>query len=188
MAAPTLACDVKILLANSEPSTHGTKLTWRSYRQMSASEGAVDIDRGCEGETLEIFFRLVSCLADSTWNAYKLARLVPCHLASAIPLLAWNGNKVTRSQGDTSSRTVSLLPCHPYRRRCGCCRLDDKLRRSRASYLATLLPVFEWAGYSLFVFASRANRSAFKRCMFWTAAVWRAASCLNASLISASRF
>jgi len=27
MAAPTKPCDVKILLANSEPSTHGTKRT-----------------------------------------------------------------------------------------------------------------------------------------------------------------
>ena len=27
MAAPTTACDVKILLANSEPSTHGPSLT-----------------------------------------------------------------------------------------------------------------------------------------------------------------
>ena len=30
MAAPTNPCDVKILLANSKPSTHGTTLT--SYR------------------------------------------------------------------------------------------------------------------------------------------------------------
>jgi len=29
MAAPTKGCYVKILLANSEPSTHGTKRTFR---------------------------------------------------------------------------------------------------------------------------------------------------------------
>src|SRR5215813_4168 len=36
MAAPTKGCDVKILLANPEPSTHGPKRTSRASAAMSA--------------------------------------------------------------------------------------------------------------------------------------------------------
>ena len=36
MAAPTNAANVKKALANSEPSTHGTKRTWASAPHMSA--------------------------------------------------------------------------------------------------------------------------------------------------------
>jgi hypothetical protein len=38
MAAPTKAANVKKVLANSEPSTHGTKQTWQFVRRMSAFE------------------------------------------------------------------------------------------------------------------------------------------------------
>jgi hypothetical protein len=44
MAAPTEPCYVKILLANSEPSTHGTPLTYPIVRDLSAFEGEVE---GC---------------------------------------------------------------------------------------------------------------------------------------------
>jgi hypothetical protein len=36
MAAPTKAANVKKVLANSEPSTHGTKRTWAGALHMSA--------------------------------------------------------------------------------------------------------------------------------------------------------
>jgi preprotein translocase subunit SecG len=49
------------------------------------------------------------------------------------------------------------------------------------------LGLAEWAAYSLFAFTSRAKRNALKRCMFWTAAAWRAPSIFIASFISASR-
>jgi hypothetical protein len=39
MAAPTNAANVKKVLANSEPSTHGTKRTWSVYLTMSDVEG-----------------------------------------------------------------------------------------------------------------------------------------------------
>ena len=42
MAASTQACDVKILLANSEPSTHGTKPTWPSGLETSAIRSQAD--------------------------------------------------------------------------------------------------------------------------------------------------
>src|SRR5262249_36866201 len=45
MAAPTKPCDVKILLANSEPSTHGTKLTYPIVRDSSAFEGEAEVIR-----------------------------------------------------------------------------------------------------------------------------------------------
>jgi hypothetical protein len=45
MAAPTNAAFVKNVLANSEPSTHGTKRTSRSCRTMSAFGGKADITR-----------------------------------------------------------------------------------------------------------------------------------------------
>src|SRR5262249_24172994 len=42
MAAPTKPCDVKILLANSEPSTHGTMQPWavRLFRSALRGKGA----------------------------------------------------------------------------------------------------------------------------------------------------
>jgi hypothetical protein len=43
MAAPTNAANVKKALANSEPSTHGTKQTSKNYISMSAFEGKADI-------------------------------------------------------------------------------------------------------------------------------------------------
>jgi hypothetical protein len=39
MAAPTNAAYVKKVLANSEPSTHGTKRTWPARLMMSVPEG-----------------------------------------------------------------------------------------------------------------------------------------------------
>ncbi len=39
MAAPTNAAYVKKALANSEPSTHGTKPTWAMFAAMSAYRG-----------------------------------------------------------------------------------------------------------------------------------------------------
>ena len=43
MAAPTKAANVKKVLANSEPSTHGTKRTCASALQMFAFGGKADI-------------------------------------------------------------------------------------------------------------------------------------------------
>jgi hypothetical protein len=43
MAAPTNAANVKKVLANPEPSTHGTKRTCESHRSMSAFGGKADI-------------------------------------------------------------------------------------------------------------------------------------------------
>ena len=43
MAAPTKAANVKKVLANSEPSTHGTKRTSRAHRTMSAFGGKADM-------------------------------------------------------------------------------------------------------------------------------------------------
>ena len=43
MAAPTNSANVKIFLANSEPSTHGTKQTWLDVRLMSAIGGKADV-------------------------------------------------------------------------------------------------------------------------------------------------
>src|SRR5260370_22275551 len=43
MAAPTNPCYVKILLANSEPSTHGTSRTWCDVRVESAMRRITDI-------------------------------------------------------------------------------------------------------------------------------------------------
>ena len=43
MAAPTNAANVKKALANSEPSTHGTKRTSMIYGRMSAFGGKADI-------------------------------------------------------------------------------------------------------------------------------------------------
>ena len=43
MAAPTNAANVKKALANSEPSTHGTKRTFKNRRSMSAFGGIADI-------------------------------------------------------------------------------------------------------------------------------------------------
>src|SRR5262249_17435691 len=45
MAAPTNSANVKISLANSEPSTHGTKRTSRCAQSMSAFGGKADIVR-----------------------------------------------------------------------------------------------------------------------------------------------
>src|SRR6516165_2453342 len=47
MAAPTNSANVKISLANSEPSTHGTKRTSRGSVPMSAFGGKADITRTC---------------------------------------------------------------------------------------------------------------------------------------------
>jgi hypothetical protein len=44
MAAPTNAAYVKKTLANSEPSTHGTKLPIRNVRYMAAFGGDPDIE------------------------------------------------------------------------------------------------------------------------------------------------
>ena len=43
MAAPTNAANVKKALANSEPSTHGTKRTYRVALHMSAFGGKADM-------------------------------------------------------------------------------------------------------------------------------------------------
>ncbi len=43
MAAPTSPCDVKILLANSEPSTHGTYATFPSGRRKADISPKPDI-------------------------------------------------------------------------------------------------------------------------------------------------
>jgi hypothetical protein len=43
MAAPTNAANVKKVLANPEPSTHGTKRTSKSYRRMSTFGDKADI-------------------------------------------------------------------------------------------------------------------------------------------------
>jgi hypothetical protein len=43
MAAPTNAANVKKVLANSAPSTHGTKRTCASRQSMSAFGGKADI-------------------------------------------------------------------------------------------------------------------------------------------------
>ena len=43
MAAPTNAANVKKALANSEPSTHGTKPASKSVRRMSALRGKTDV-------------------------------------------------------------------------------------------------------------------------------------------------
>ena len=43
MAAPTNAANAKKVLANSEPSTHGTKQTCGGLDRMSASKGKVNI-------------------------------------------------------------------------------------------------------------------------------------------------
>src|SRR5262249_8236634 len=43
MAAPTQACNVKILLANPEPSTHGTNRTSENVRFSAASRNAADM-------------------------------------------------------------------------------------------------------------------------------------------------
>ena len=40
------ACDVKISLANPEPSTHGTKRTCRSAHRMSAFGDKADVSHG----------------------------------------------------------------------------------------------------------------------------------------------
>ena|SRR6516225_6488330 len=45
MAAPTKAANVQIFLANSEPSTHGTKRTFVCAAVMSAFGGKADIAR-----------------------------------------------------------------------------------------------------------------------------------------------
>jgi len=44
MAAPTNAAYVKKVLANSEPSTHGTSRTWRDVRLESVMRSIADID------------------------------------------------------------------------------------------------------------------------------------------------
>jgi hypothetical protein len=43
MAAPTKAANVKKVLANSEPSTHGTKRTYRVALHLPAFGGKADI-------------------------------------------------------------------------------------------------------------------------------------------------
>jgi hypothetical protein len=43
MAAPTKPANVKITLANSEPSTHGTALTSRDVRHSSAYEAEAEM-------------------------------------------------------------------------------------------------------------------------------------------------
>ena len=43
MAAPTKPCDVKILLANSDPSTHGTSATCAAVEMKSAYGGKAEI-------------------------------------------------------------------------------------------------------------------------------------------------
>ena len=45
MAAPTNAANVKKVLANSEPSTHGTKPTSRNVRWLVAFGGADSTDQ-----------------------------------------------------------------------------------------------------------------------------------------------
>src|SRR5260370_3969443 len=47
MAAPTNPCYVKILLANSEPSTHGTEGTFHLRLPMSAHWARPDVPRTC---------------------------------------------------------------------------------------------------------------------------------------------
>jgi hypothetical protein len=48
MAAPTKAANVKKALANSEPSTHGTKRTFHCEAKMSAFGGKADVARAVE--------------------------------------------------------------------------------------------------------------------------------------------
>jgi hypothetical protein len=43
MAAPTNAANVKKILANPEPSTHGTFRTWRDVRVESAFGGIAEV-------------------------------------------------------------------------------------------------------------------------------------------------
>ena len=45
MAAPTNAAYVKKILANSEPSTHGTQRTFKSRKSMAAFGGKADATR-----------------------------------------------------------------------------------------------------------------------------------------------
>ena len=45
MAAPTNAANVKKALANSEPSTHGTKPIFRHVRYLVANGGIADMGR-----------------------------------------------------------------------------------------------------------------------------------------------
>ena len=47
MAAPTKAANVQIFLANSQPSTHGTKRTSRQAQPTSAFGGKADMTRMC---------------------------------------------------------------------------------------------------------------------------------------------
>ena len=51
MAAPTNAANVKKALANSEPSTHGTKRTCPSRRSMSAYWGRAEVRDAREATT-----------------------------------------------------------------------------------------------------------------------------------------
>ena len=45
MAAPTQACDVRKVLANPEPSTHGTKRRIAATRQLGRNQSEADIGR-----------------------------------------------------------------------------------------------------------------------------------------------
>jgi hypothetical protein len=44
MAAPTKPCDVKILLANPEPSTHGTSRQFAATQHFGRFRGEADIE------------------------------------------------------------------------------------------------------------------------------------------------
>jgi hypothetical protein len=87
MAAPTNSANVKISLANSEPSTHGTKRTSQAPSPMSAFGGKADIafeDQNNEIEELlcaapnikQLQFALIARPAKASWSCGSAWRRV----------------------------------------------------------------------------------------------------------------
>jgi hypothetical protein len=74
MAAPTKLCDVKIVLANPEPSTHGTSETCGDDAWRSARGGNPDIERHRPRRGLTIAD--LSLLTAEMGHAYASARAV----------------------------------------------------------------------------------------------------------------
>ena len=66
MAAPTNSANVKISLANSEPSTHGTKRTWRSRSEMSAFAGIAAKRSQCA-----TFYNIISMLRECASRNFR---------------------------------------------------------------------------------------------------------------------
>jgi hypothetical protein len=63
MAAPTNAANVKKVLANPEPSTHGTFRTWRDVRLESVIRSEADIGQnGCVTNRMQAASRLSGLL------------------------------------------------------------------------------------------------------------------------------